>query len=380
MIIVYCEACGVRVPDEELHSGTARKTETGAYLCKDCVQKTAPVVAAAGERVKSSARRMEPARPATATHPQNPHARNASSSRRQDSHTGMYVGLGVAAAALIAGVFAFGGKSNSEREPKQAAAPGDVKPPTPALSSPPPSDSPAETAARLLAEAKDIKLKDPALYRDKLELIASRFRGTAASAEAATLLASAQPATPAPPPPVPAPAPAPVVAPAPPAPIPPAPAPIAERPNAAAWTPIFDGKTTACLDPETVANWKADNGALVSTNTEGSYAQSHKDFADGAIRFRFELGANTGELRFSVRQGANHSEQIVDFNKASCATLAGKVHELVFTCNQNTVTAKLDGQPAAIQPAPVISNGRFRFAVVDGSLRVLAIDYHPSGK
>jgi hypothetical protein len=173
-----------------------------------------------------------------------------------------------------------------------------------------------------------------------------------------------------------------VIAPAPPAPAPtvPAPAPVVERPNDAAWTPIFDGKSLACLDPETVATWKADNGALVSTNTGGSFAQSHKDFADGAIRFRFEVGANTGEVRFSVRQGANHAEQIVDITKVNAAALAGKVHELVFTCNQNTVTAKLDGQPAAIQASPVIPSGRFRFAVVDGSLRVLGIDYQPPGK
>jgi hypothetical protein len=139
------------------------------------------------------------------------------------------------------------------------------------------------------------------------------------------------------------------------------------------WTALFDGKTLSCLDHETHAHWRVENGAIVS-RAGGGQAQGAKDLGNGIFRFRFELGASATELWFAVRQGPA-GRYTITFDKAACSAMAGKPHDLVVTCNGVEISAALDGEPVKVQARNQPRSGRFKFQAIGAPLRVVSIDF-----
>ena len=264
-------------------------------------------------------------------------------------------------------------RKNDPEPPARPVAPV-TPPPLPDL-----EDNIKDIAAKYLAEAKAIRISDPASYKEKLARVATTYRSTPSGSAAMSLLLEIKdspsdgaqvipvkkeehPAVSTPPV---QPATKPVQAPE------PGPAPAIAMDKDA--TPIFDGKTLACLDSDCLPAWKLENGAIVSANGEYSGGQSRNDYSDGIFRFRFENGASD-ELIFEVRQGAGVNYRVT-FGKAASASMAGKPHEIIFQCDDGTVTATLDGNAASVTPNGQPLSGRFRFGVNHGSLRILAIDF-----
>jgi len=138
-------------------------------------------------------------------------------------------------------------------------------------------------------------------------------------------------------------------------------------------TPIFDGKSLDCLDGECVDSWKVEKGAIVNKKSEYGGGQSRKDYSDGILRFRFENTA-ADEIGFEFRQGDTGKFKI-SFGKSECAAMAGKAHELVVVCSGAKVTAKLDGKAATVSASGQPQEGRFKFTVDHGTLRVLEIGF-----
>ena len=42
MLIAYCETCGFRIPESDLTSGAAKKTDENKYFCAKCAANAAP--------------------------------------------------------------------------------------------------------------------------------------------------------------------------------------------------------------------------------------------------------------------------------------------------------------------------------------------------
>ena len=342
MQIFYCEKCGMRIPLDEIgepHSSPAPK------FCRTCapaklkpVSKASILVAPLANINTAKARpNIKPKKPA--------------------EQTGLIVGFGaLAAVILILVVLLIGRGGNTpapQLNPPEKPAPQIAQVPMPSLPPPPlpsptsvPYQSPAPPIAApvaLPASAEPAKeppkpATDALSPREEFEL---RIKEGKVKREPA-----------------------------------PAPEPRAEPPpviDASGWAALFDGKTLACLDPESIDRWKVENGAIASTNSEYSGAQSRNDFSDGVIRFRFENGTSE-ELSFEVRQGLGGKYRVA-FGKSESAAMAGKTHELVFVCDKAAVSATLDGQPAAVKATAQPAEGRFKFAVDHGSLRVLGIDF-----
>ncbi len=142
--------------------------------------------------------------------------------------------------------------------------------------------------------------------------------------------------------------------------------PAAERP----WRALFDGKTLGVLNVQSHGGWKVEGGAIVKSGKDAG--QSAEEFGEGEIRFRFEAeGLDSGY--FKVRQGAEGGMSVV-FNTSSFAPLAGKPHDLVFTCIGDRVTATLDGSPVSVVADGKPRSGRLQFNAQGTLLRLLSID------
>ena len=225
-------------------------------------------------------------------------------------------------------------------------------------------------AASYLAEARTVRQSDPDACKEKLTRIVTTYRSTPASAQAAQLLAELNaeektkarelPANPAP-----------ALTPQ------PLKGDDAARRPAGDTVPIFDGKTLDFLDPECVGSWKVETGVIVNRNSDWSGGQSRAEYSDGVLHFSFECTAADG-VEFLVRQGSGASYKVA-FSKSDCAGLAGKRHELIFTCDGATVTALLDGKPAPVAASAQPRSGRFKFNVDHGTLRVFEIGMQKLG-
>ncbi|HYG73396.1 MAG TPA: protein kinase [Planctomycetota bacterium] len=148
------------------------------------------------------------------------------------------------------------------------------------------------------------------------------------------------------------------------------------------WTPIFDGTSLDFMDPEGMGAWKIKDGILQGVASPGKLLQikSKYDLADGEIRFRFEVPNTLAYFVFCVR--ANTDQQFaLELNRKDAYALAGKAHDLTFTCVGDTVTACLDGKSVEVKKQwsqrPSVQ-GRFKVCTMshyDGVLKILWIDY-----
>ncbi len=136
------------------------------------------------------------------------------------------------------------------------------------------------------------------------------------------------------------------------------------------WRPLFDGKTLGVLNPQSHASWRVEDGALLLSGSGA--AQSAEEFGDGEFRFRFE-GSGIDNLYFKVRQGAGGGVAVT-FNTNSFAALGPGPHELVFTCQGDSVTATLDGRAVAATIEGKGRTGRLQWNANGKRLRVLSVD------
>jgi hypothetical protein len=413
--IVYCDKCGLRVPVEDAAASVAPSGDSQKVYCPKCASVNEPKRAASTPGTKSH--------PATmGRSPSKALDKHAGRSHKQGSRATVIGGAVTVAALGLISVLLFGSKTTptaatsspssissssstasgnsakaalpaiaketplptpKRREPthEQAAELAPKPQPkvivqqpvqTPNVLTPPPNsdfeDNIKEIAAKYLAEAKSLQATDPAAYKDKLTRIVTTYRSTPSSTEAARLLEAAnveERATPAK-------SKVAVAAPALPAPPDVTKGNSNNPPEANDFTPLFDGKTLGCLDNECIAAWKIEKGAIVNGNTDYGGGQGRTDFKDGKIHFKFENTA-ADEITFLVRQG-EAGKYKVTISKAECASLAGKAHDLEFVCDGATVTATLDGKAATVTSAGQPREGRFKFSVDHGTLRVLEIE------
>lgn len=138
----------------------------------------------------------------------------------------------------------------------------------------------------------------------------------------------------------------------------------------APWRPLFDGRSADCLrDTE---SWRFEDGALVNVPGARDAAQTRHEFGDGELRIRFEPLGLDG-LFFKARQSAEGGYSLF-FDKALLKSLEGRVHEAVFTCRGDQVTATLDGRPMPLGEVKRTRSGCLQFMVQGKSLRITAID------
>lgn len=282
MIIVYCEKCGLRIPDREFESGGATRGSDGSHHCGKC----SPAVTVAAEVAAVPARTsvkgtdiLKPqgadprsskiiVRPAAAasrpvasgTEKIPPPAGSDTPKKKSLKKLWIMAACSVGAGCILGGVILLnsdkktsvdGGLALDRNPPAPPAAverkpdPVEVAPPALAITADAPLEASVQKpktadeelaqlrgdrAERLLAEAKMDRPNSPS-YKEKLTQLVTTYRSTHAAEEAATLLQAATKEEPAAPAVAVAatPAPAPQVAPA----APPPAAPVAALPSAA---------------------------------------------------------------------------------------------------------------------------------------------------
>lgn len=385
MVIVYCEMCGQRVPEEQLQARTAVCYADKRYYCKRCAAKLLP-----------SARESQQNLPATTKTPKPGALRAARSTgtvpKRFDP-TWIYVGCSVALLAVALILFGRGGSRRTETasvaEPRESFSPGNVlaasvsMPSAPAAIQPvaapapqaPPPDPVKERlkeserefeqlrlqrAAKLLDEIREWRTSnpnDPWGYKDRLEQMVGSYRATPAAVEAVKILLTLK--TPDGPRP---------------APIPPAAIlPIAwmDEPGDG-WQPVLDGKSPPFLSG-TWGNWRYDEGTLVSSG--GVSNQTDFSFADGDVRIRFQLDQSPW-VEFSIRQSDVRGYN-VSLDRRALEPAWGRPIELLVICRGEDVKASINGQPIPLEPGGKPRVGRIHISNAAGSMRIFSIDYRP---
>jgi len=140
-----------------------------------------------------------------------------------------------------------------------------------------------------------------------------------------------------------------------------------------AWRKIFDGTTTNGFTMDSKQDWEVRNGALVNRNT-GKAAKTAAVFADGEVRIVFEI-ADSDYFYLAVRQGSA-GKAFLEFEKNLARTLAGKPHELIFSCAGEQVKAKLDGNPVEVKVYErVAAEGAIQFSARNGTLAIRGIEF-----
>jgi len=398
MVIVYCEKCGMRVPEDQLQSGLAICSSENRYYCKTC----------SASMPKSERDHAQPANVAHQTTPvpgalkNRPHVartaeRSAAANKGVDK---MWLyGAGVAAVLVLA-VFVFSrprsqpvapvAKTETSKPPVSTPAttpttsqpPANSTPFTTATPATPPADDPVKARMReserqfeqmreqrgmkLLDEAREFNRAnptDPWSYKDQLDKIVSSYRSTPAAEQAAKLLATLKmPDGPRPAPPAPPVAAAAAI-----------PASWTGEPGADGWRPVLDGKSPPFRGTG-FGTWKYDNGTLV--NTEKCGDQTNFSFGDGEIRMRFQVD-NSSWVSLSFHQTDQKSGANLGFDRRVLEPLWGKPLELIVTCRGDDYQAKFNGQPTPINANGCERAGRIHINNAVGTMRIFSIDFRP---
>jgi serine/threonine-protein kinase len=142
--------------------------------------------------------------------------------------------------------------------------------------------------------------------------------------------------------------------------------------DAARWRPLFDGQSIDCLVEPNQGHWLVEGQRLVNVEGSTDCAQTRRVFADGEVRIRFSV-SEAAYLQFTMRQGREGGYGVV-FDRHALAQVQGDC-ELVFTCRGTKVTATLDGKPQAVKTHGTPLTGRLQFGVLEGRLRIAAIEF-----
>ncbi len=138
------------------------------------------------------------------------------------------------------------------------------------------------------------------------------------------------------------------------------------------WRAIFDGKTNECLRRSCREQWPVVDGALQWNGVQNA-AQTVMEFDDAEIRVRFEV-AGLEALRIGVRQGEGGA-CFVKFDGGMVRSLEGAIHEVIFKCMGESVTAALDGRQVSIHLEGKPRRGCLQITGLGRVIRILSIEY-----
>jgi len=139
------------------------------------------------------------------------------------------------------------------------------------------------------------------------------------------------------------------------------------------WRALFDGLTLGCLGRGSHAEWKVENGALVSVAPKRTGGQTAQEFTDGELRIRFETtGAQFAQ--FTARQG-EAGGYTFKLDRSNLITWNGKPQELLIAMRGEDVSGTLNGQPVRPEPGGKPRSGRLQMTVHEGGMRITALDY-----
>jgi serine/threonine-protein kinase len=150
-----------------------------------------------------------------------------------------------------------------------------------------------------------------------------------------------------------------------------------DRPPEEAWRAIFDGRSLDWLPRECQDAWRLEDGALAANPaaTVSQAAQTTEMFGDGEIRIRFEV-KNATTLYFAVRQGPK-GRYAAYWRGPALEELRGAVHELVFVCRGDSVSATLDGELVPLENHGSPREGSVQFNATAPGLRVYSLEVRP---
>jgi len=138
------------------------------------------------------------------------------------------------------------------------------------------------------------------------------------------------------------------------------------------WHSLFDGKSTDKLTLSPKAGWTLDKGSLMSTGPD-CFLVTRDEFEDGEFRIRYR-SEGVAFLSIQVRHSSEKGYAVVP-DQGSPGQPRGKVHEVIFTCQEDQVSAILDGQPAILKYKNCPRKGPIQLHVLGGHLSVLSIDH-----
>lgn len=223
MQIIYCDTCGMRIPEADLQSGAALREDSQRAFCVQCSLTQKGTKLLARPPTRENAVLARPAKPATGAtqRPAVSRSGSAPASARNSNKLWIALGLGASAIGLALILFAARGKPVSNIEtpappPAPAAGLGNVSAPntarlgdkpqtappdTVALTRPPPAEKKPEAGiddiresfakrkwAEIKAEAETSGAKG--MIRTKVRNFSSTYATTAAGKEAAEFLKS----------------------------------------------------------------------------------------------------------------------------------------------------------------------------------------------
>jgi hypothetical protein len=147
-----------------------------------------------------------------------------------------------------------------------------------------------------------------------------------------------------------------------------------ENPGEKAWRPLFDGKTKESVLRGPAPGWKVEDGKLVGIPGLNDAAQTHEEFKNTELRFRFEA-QGLDRLWFNLRQGTPGAGYSISL-ESNLQAMDGK-HELIFTAVEDKVTATLDGKPVPVTVLGAAQLGCLQFNGTGKRFAVLSIDVRP---
>jgi len=112
------------------------------------------------------------------------------------------------------------------------------------------------------------------------------------------------------------------------------------------WDSLFDGKSVGTLLLQPSGAWALDKGTLTSSGNDCTLL-TKEDVEDGEFRIRFRSDS-LGFLSLAVRHAGEKGFSIVPDPSLINAS-KGKLHEVLFTCKEDHVTALFDGKEVPLK-------------------------------
>jgi hypothetical protein len=144
----------------------------------------------------------------------------------------------------------------------------------------------------------------------------------------------------------------------------------------AAWTPVFDGKSTEFLASNSLSHWKLEGGALVQAagQAEPDSGQTKEKFGDGEFRFRVSLRGEVDNFWFAILEGTLQAS----FYRTAVLAMGEGEHEVIILCRSGQATATLDGKPTPVRVLRAVPpRGRIHWNSRGGLVRFLSLDVRP---
>lgn len=141
------------------------------------------------------------------------------------------------------------------------------------------------------------------------------------------------------------------------------------------WECLVDGHTLEGAMFEPRAGWSTDKGMIFNLGKDSTLL-TRAEFDDGEFRVRFRSDALTF-LSITVRHLNEKGFTVTPDVRVLNESPRVKVHEVIFTCREDQMSAKLDGQDVQIKNRNGPRRGPIQVHVMGGHLTVISIDRRP---